>query len=154
LKLINKDSEFRVSFEKVGCMLFREDIKGYETNLVEQLSLKFTRVTTTIEGITFQVTEENLSAATKIPQCREKWFKGIPLDILCYKDFIKPDCLNEKIGVDIPSQYLREPFQKLLKLIRRYFTCQGRFDRVYPYHIRLLMHFTGKKPLNLPFFLH
>jgi anion-transporting ArsA/GET3 family ATPase len=24
---------------------------------------------------------------------------------------------------------------------------------VYPYHIRLLMHFTGKNPLNLPFFL-
>jgi hypothetical protein len=78
----------------------------------------------------------------------------MPLDILCYKDFIKPDCLNGKIGADIPSQYLLEPFQKLLKVIRRYFTCEGRFDRVYPYHIRLLMHFTGKKPLNLPFFLY
>jgi hypothetical protein len=40
-----------------------------------------------------------------------------------------------------------------LKIIRRYFTCEGRFDRVYPYHIRLLMHFTGKNTLNLPFFL-
>jgi hypothetical protein len=78
----------------------------------------------------------------------------MPLDILCYEDFIKPNFLNGKIGAGVPSQYLWEPFQNLLKVIRRYFTYEGRFDRVYPYHIRLLMHFTGKKPLNLPFFLH
>jgi hypothetical protein len=56
--------------------------------------------------------------------------------------------------VGVPSQYLREPFQKILKVIRRYFTCERRSDRIYPHHIRLLMHFTGKRPLNLPFFLH
>jgi hypothetical protein len=39
-------------------------------------------------------------------------------------------------------------------VIRRYFTCERRSDRIYPHHIRLLMHFTGKIPLNLPFFLH
>jgi hypothetical protein len=68
------------------------------------------------------VTEETLSAATEIPLHREKWFKGIPLDISCYKDFIKPECLNQKIGADIPSQYLLEPFEKLLKIIKIYFT--------------------------------
>jgi hypothetical protein len=98
--------------------------------------------------------EETLSTVTKIPPCREKWFKGMPLDISCYMDFIKPECRNRKIGDDIPSQYLLEPFDKLLKIIRRYFTCEGRFDRVYAYHIRLLMHFTGKNTLNLPFFLY
>jgi hypothetical protein len=76
------------------------------------------------------------------------------LDILCYKDFIKPKCLNRQIGADIPSQYLLEPFHKLIKVIRRFFNCEGRFDRVYPYHIRLLMHFKGENPLNLPFLLY
>jgi hypothetical protein len=104
-------------------------------------------------GITFQVSEETLSPATKIPPRGEKWFKAIPLDILCYMDFIKPECRNQKIGADIPSQYLLDPFKKLLKIIRKYFTSERRFNMVYPYHIRLLMHFTGKNPLNLPFFL-
>jgi hypothetical protein len=121
--------------------------------LDEQFDLNFTRVSATIAGITFRVMEETLSVATKIPPHREKWFKGMPLDILCYKEFIKPECLNWKIGFDIPSQYLLEPFKKLLKIIKRYFTCEGRFDKVYPYHIRLLMYFTVKNPLNLPFFL-
>jgi hypothetical protein len=54
----------------------------------------------------------------------------------------------------VPSRYLREPFHKLLKLIRKYFTCERRSDIIHSHHIRLLMHFTGKRPLNLPFFLH
>jgi hypothetical protein len=78
----------------------------------------------------------------------------MPLDVLCYEEFIKPDCLNGKVEAGIPSRYLQEPFRKLLRVIRKYFTCEGRFDRIHPHHIRLLMHFTGRRPLNLPFFLH
>lgn len=40
-----------------------------------------------------------------------------------------------------------------MKIIIRYFTCEGRFSRLYRYHIRLLMHFTSRKPLNLSNYL-
>jgi hypothetical protein len=83
----------------------------------------------------------------------EKWFKGMPLDTSCYIDFIKPEYRNWKIGANIPSEYLLEPFEKILKIIRKYFTCEGIFDKVHQYHIRILMHFTGISPLNFPFFL-
>jgi hypothetical protein len=107
-----------------------------------------------IAGVTFQVTEETLSTTTKIPLHGERWFKGMPLDTRCYEDFIKRDCLGGKVETGVPSRYLQEPFQKLLGVIRKYFTCEGRFDRIHSHHIRLLMHFTGRRPLNLPFFLH
>lgn len=32
----------------------------------------------------------------------------------------------------------------------KYFRCDGRFSIVYKYHVRLLMHFTSVKPINLP----
>ena len=35
----------------------------------------------------------------------------------------------------------------------KYFTCKGRFSRLYTYHIRLLMHFTRVKMLNILYFL-
>lgn len=38
-------------------------------------------------------------------------------------------------------------------MIQIFFTCEGRFGRVYQYHFRLLMHFIGKNPLKLPFYL-
>jgi hypothetical protein len=46
-----------------------------------------------------------------------------------------------------------EYFDKMLRVIQRYFTCEGRFNMVYQYHIRLLLHFTGKESMNLPFYL-
>jgi len=103
LELINEEMKIMTSSEQAKCMCFCENIKGYNAKMDEQFTLNFTGVSATIEGITFRVTEKTLLAATKIPPRGEKWFKGMPLDILCYKDFIKPDCLNGKIGANIPS---------------------------------------------------
>lgn len=36
----------------------------------------------------------------------------------------------------------------------KYFTCESRSSAMYKYHIRLLMHFTDVKPLNLPHYLY
>ena len=46
-----------------------------------------------------------------------------------------------------------EYHDQLLRVIQRYFTCEAKFNKVYLYDIRLLMHFTGKKALNLPYYL-
>jgi hypothetical protein len=39
-------------------------------------------------------------------------------------------------------------------VIRKYFTCERKSVKIHRHHIRLLMHFTGRRSLNLPFFLH
>jgi hypothetical protein len=98
--------------------------------MAEQFALRFNGFCVIIVGITFQVMKETLSSATKIPFHGERWSKGMPLDILCYEDFMKPNCLNGKIGAGVPSRYLWEPFQELLKVIRRYFTYERRSDRM------------------------
>ena len=41
----------------------------------------------------------------------------------------------------------------MLKVIQRYFTYEGRFNMIYQYYIRLLLHFTGKYLMNIPFYL-
>jgi hypothetical protein len=107
-----------------------------------------------ISGVIFQVIKEIMSTATEIPLHGERWFKGIPLDAQCYEDFIKWDCLGGKVEAGIPRRYLQEPFQKLLRVIKKYFTCEGRSNRIHSYHIRFFMHFTGRRPLNIPLFLH
>ena len=40
------------------------------------------------------------------------------------------------------------------KAIVVYLTCEGRYNRVMIYHFKLMKHFTGKKPLDMPFYLH
>jgi hypothetical protein len=154
MTLVNSDPAYRVSFEQAGCMRFCERIQGYNVQLTKEFTLNFNGVNTIIAGVTFPVSEETISAATEIPIQGEKWFKGMPLELMFYIDFLKPQYRKQKIGATIPREYLLEPYEKLLRVIQRYFTCEGRFDRVYQYHIRLLMHFTGKIPLNLPFYLY
>jgi hypothetical protein len=78
----------------------------------------------------------------------------MPLDPSFYIDFLKPKYRKQKIGATIPREYVLEPYEKILRVIQKYFTCEGKFDKVYQYHIRLLMHFTGKSPLKLPFYLY
>lgn len=41
----------------------------------------------------------------------------------------------------------------MIKIIMKYFTCEGRFSGIYTYPIWLLMHFTMVKMLNIPYFL-
>ena len=53
-----------------------------------------------------------------------------------------------------PFIHLLDKYTLLMKMIMKYFTCEGRFSRLYQYHVRLLMHFTGVKALNLPHYLY
>jgi hypothetical protein len=41
----------------------------------------------------------------------------------------------------------------MLKIIQRNFSCEGRFNTLYHYHIRLLFHFTSKFQMNIPYYL-
>jgi hypothetical protein len=91
---------------------------------------------------------------TEIPTQGERWFKGMPLDPFFYIDFLKPKYKNQKIGATTPREYVLEPYEKLLRVTQKYFTYEGSFDKVYLYHIRIIMQFTGKIPLKLPFYLY
>ena len=52
-----------------------------------------------------------------------------------------------------PFRFLENKYVPMMKIIMKYFTCEGRFSRLYTYHIRLLMHFTRVRMLSLPYFL-
>jgi hypothetical protein len=75
------------------------------------------------------------------------------LDIFHYHDFLKPGFRNYKFRATIPREFLLKSHIDLLRVIQKFLTCEGRFDKVRQYHFRLLMNFTSKKPLNLPFYL-
>jgi hypothetical protein len=77
------------------------------------------------------VSKDSLVDATDIPSLGEIWFKGMPLDSIFYIDFLKPIYRSQNIGATIPREYVLEPYEGLLRVIQRYFTCEGRFDRVY-----------------------
>ena len=42
----------------------------------------------------------------------------------------------------------------MLKAIVVYLTYEGRYNRATIYHFKLMNHFIGKRPVNIPFYLH
>lgn len=100
----------------------------------------------------FVFSEKSITATTDIPLHGEEWFKGMELDLAHFKYFLKSQYQEGHQSIT-PRSYLLDHHSKLLKVIQRYFTCEGRFNKVYQYHIRLLIHFTSTKPLNLPYYL-
>jgi hypothetical protein len=77
----------------------------------------------------------------------------MPLNSTFSKVFLKPEYQGDNLSKGLPRNHMVEYFDKMFRVIKRYFTCEGRFNMVYQYNIRLLLHFTGKESMNLPFYL-
>jgi hypothetical protein len=122
--------------------------------LTKEFSLNFNGLQKKIVEVIFPVSEETIAFTTNITTQGEKWFKGILLDPVFYIDFLNPKYRKHNFGATISREYILEPYEKLLRVIQIYFTCEGRFERVYQYHVRLLMNFIGKIILNLHFYLY
>ena len=106
-----------------------------------------------IVGLTFELSSDAIAHATGIPNVGEKCFKRENLDISCYEPFLKPR-YKEGCKSIFPFSHLLERYAPLMSVIMKYFTCEGRYSRLYSYHIRLLMHFTRVKMLHLPYYLY
>lgn len=134
-------------------MRFCENIQGYNLQLTKDFAKSFDGLEAKIGTLTFPVIEVTIKVAIEIPLHGEQWFKGMPLDIIHYRDFLKHEHIDKEYGAIVPKEYLLENYNNLLQAIQSYFTCEGKFGRVYQYHFILLMHLSGKIPLNFPFYL-
>ena len=90
---------------------------------------------------------------TEIPRGQEEWFKNFKFDMNPCKEFLKDEFVNENLSKAVPRSYVKEYYAHLLTCIQKYLTCEGRYNKVYSYHFKLLLHFTGKVSIDLPFYL-
>lgn len=105
-----------------------------------------------LASVTFTLTPDTIAQATGIPNVGEQWNKGQLVDREHYEPYIKAG-FQRHISIVFPFKYLQDTYGPLIKLIIKYFSCEGRFSRLYAYHIRLLMHFTRVRMMNIPYFI-
>jgi hypothetical protein len=100
------------------------------------------------------VTADMISKVTDIPRIGEQWFKAKKIEKKdrC-QDMLRPKHRGVDLVRGVPRKWLIEYYDKLLSIIQRFFTCEGRYSWVLQYHFKLLLHFTGKKEIELSFFL-
>lgn len=102
-----------------------------------------------LAGVTLTLSPTIISKATGNPNVGEKWNKRQNIDREYYEPYIKAK-YHSKISRVFPFKFLEDRFASLMKVIIKYFTCEHRFSRFYAYQIRLLMHFTRVRMMNIP----
>jgi hypothetical protein len=90
------------------------------------------------------VAEASISTATGIPILGENWFKAMVLSSPFIKDIFKPEYQANDLSKSVPRNRLIDQFDRMLKIIQRYFSCEGRFNTLYHYHIRMLLHLLAR----------
>lgn len=105
-----------------------------------------------LAGVTFTLTPETIAEATGILNVGEQWNKGQLVDKENYEPYIKAS-YQKQISRVFPFRYLQDTYAPLMKLIIKYFSCEGSFSRLYTYHVRLLMHFTRVRMMNILYFM-
>ena len=100
----------------------------------------------------FQVDEALIAKVVELPRTGEKYFKTTIMKDVEFRSYLKPEHKNVVWKKNIPSTWLEEKWQQLLKAILVYITCEGMYNMVMIDHFKLMNHFTTMiLPIELAF---
>ena len=84
--------------------------------------------------------ETLIAEVTELPRTGEKWFKTTITKDVDFIYYLKPEHREVVWKKSVPSTWLEERWQQLLKTIMVYITCEGRYNRAMIYHFKLMNH--------------
>ena len=148
-----RNREVEHAFKQVGCWNFCEKLQGGHAQITKEFALNFTGLNSKVGMLELQVSPEVISTVTELPRGKETWFKNFKFDMTPCKEFLKPKYIDSDLNKYVPRNYVKDSYANLLTCIQRYLTCEGRYNKVNSYHFKLLLHFTGKISIDLPFYL-
>jgi hypothetical protein len=105
-----------------------------------------------VGDLEFEVTEKFISESIQLPTTGQIWTKGQPVDKKICTQLLKPQYRERQWSEGTSRSWLEPQWAQLLAILQCYLTCEGRYTIIFPYHARLLLHFTGTL-LNIPLFL-
>ena len=139
-------------FIRAGWHSFLTNLQGHDDAVSLQFALGFDGHTAKVGSLVFQVTEESIAQATRLPRTGDRWFKNFRLPRKDYDCVFKPKFLAVKGEKGFSKLWVKEEFLNSLVIITKLITCEGRFSTFKAYHFRLLAHFEFSKLLNFPFY--
>lgn len=153
LDITLRDEGVKKAFKDAGCWNFCKKLQGGHAQVTKEFALNFTGLNSRIAMLEVQVSPEVIAAVTEIPRGQHEWFKNFKFDMNPCKEFLKEAYVNEDLTKAVPRNYVKEHYALLLTCIQKYLTCEGRYNKVYSYHFKLLLHFMGKASIDIPFYL-
>ena len=107
---------------------------GFHEQLTDWVATHLEGESAISAGVKFTFSVASISLATGILDHGEYWFKGMNLDLVHYTSFLKTPYMEIHTHI-IPFVYMLEKYAPLMKVVLKFFTYEGRFSRLYAYHI-------------------
>ena len=104
-------------FKDPGCYRFCEKIQGSHQQVAEAFSLSFDGSKALIGKEEFLVDETLIAEVTELPRTREKWFNTTITKNVEFRSYLKPEYRNVIWNKIVPSTWLEEIWQQLLKIL-------------------------------------
>jgi hypothetical protein len=128
-------------------------MKGFNEDEVLEFSQNLTEGYSMVNGVRIPVSEESIVVVTRFPTIGDRWFNRKTHLLYAQKGFLID---NEQVqtkgrGVDVNS--LPDPWGKVTEFVKRYITCEGRYQVVYFFDLILLLHLRHQEFINIPYFL-
>jgi hypothetical protein len=131
---------------------FLSNLQCHDDDISMQFSLGFDGKTTRMGSLSFEVSEESIVAATKLPRMGDRWFKNHQLSRSSYNRVFKSGFESISRAKGYSREWIKVELINPLIVIMRMITCEGRYSTIKACHFRLLAHFLFNKPLNFPFY--
>jgi hypothetical protein len=84
-------AQCREVFLRVGWRPFLSNLQGHDDDLSMKFALGFDGKTTDVGYLTFEVSEESIATATKLPRMGDRWFKNHQFSHSSYNRVFKPE---------------------------------------------------------------
>jgi hypothetical protein len=121
----------REVFQRVGCFNFCQKMQRGHPEVAREFSLNFDGTKNKVGTLELELSEATIEVATEIPNTGERWFKSMNLNATFSKELLKPECKGDNLSKGVPRIHMVEGLDKMLRVIQRYFTCEGRFNMIY-----------------------
>lgn len=141
-------------FQHMACFQFCERLSQiqHHRELARLFVLHLHDRQVTLAGVNFVFSPEAITDATGIPNVGEVWPKRKWLDLVYYEPYVRPTYV-QRLSRNFPIRFLRAEYIDIMRLIMHYFTCKGRFSQLFSCHIRMMMHFTRVRMMNISAYL-
>ena len=104
-------------------------------------------------GLRIEVSEAIITEVTGIPQVGRAWFgRRVPTTI-ALQDFLIEGEQDHTTIRGIALQSLLQPWNQVAIFLKKYITCEGRYQTIYNYELPLLSHLRHRMLLNIPYYL-
>jgi len=141
-------------FKTAGVYRYCEKLTSFHRQIAEIFAQGYNGRTVKIGPEEFHIDEAAIAECTELPRTGECWFKTTHSTDVEFRSYLLPAHSGITWKKEIPAAFLEPKWRALLKAIKVYITCEGRYHRVMFYHFKLLNHFTGREAINLPHYLH